>query len=165
MAKSDLTAPELRANLHYDADTGVFTRLVASTGRRSHIGAVCGSPDRKGHIYIYVLGKRYAAHRLAWLYRTGEWPKDQIDHINGAKADNRFENLREADSALNIQNERRARSSSLTGVLGVSAKGNRFRAGIRANGKQVYLGSFLTIEEAQAAYVAAKRIHHAGCTI
>lgn len=165
MAETNLTAQRLREVLHYDPQTGHFTRLVASSGRRSYVGALCGSPDKKGHIYICVLGKRYAAHRLAWLYCIGEWPADQIDHINGVKGDNRISNLRTADAALNTQNERRARSRSLTGVLGVSPVGSKFRAGIGVDGKQCYLGTFPTIEEAQAAYIAAKRVNHKGCTI
>lgn len=165
MAKADLTAARLRELFQYSEDTGQFIRLIGVRGMGGHVGAICGSPDRKGHIYMCVAGARYAAHRLAWLYVKGVWPSDQIDHINGEKADNRICNLRLATTATNTQNQRRARSDSLSGVLGVSAKGNRFRAGIKIDGKQTFLGSFATSDEAHAAYLAAKRSHHAGCTI
>ena len=65
-----------------------------------------------------IHNRKYLAHRLAWFYMTGEWPKE-IDHINGSKVDNRFSNLRVASRAQNEANKR-VRRDSFTGIKGVS---------------------------------------------
>lgn len=88
-----------------------------------------------------------------------------IDHINGDPSDNRVENLRLADKRLNAENQRRARADNAIGVLGVMAHGNKFRAQIRTGGRTIYLGLFLTSDEAYAAYVEAKRRLHEGCSL
>lgn len=165
MADLSLSLDDLRACLHYDPDTGVFTRKVPAKGSKVPVGGVCGYPDGKGHLYLRFRRSKYAVHRLAWFYVYGCWPTDLIDHINGDRADNRIANLREADVVLNGENQRKARSDSRIGVLGVSPSRGRFKAQIKICGKSTYLGMFNTVEEASSAYVAAKRIHHAGCTI
>jgi hypothetical protein len=152
-----LTQSELKARLHYDPRTGLFLRLLCS-GRRKPAGNVNGD----GYVHIRVGGKTHKAHRLAWLYMTGEWPDDMIDHKNGARADNKFDNLRQADRAINSQNLRAARRDNTLGVLGVSRYGRRFIARIMRDGRQDYIGAFATAEEAHAAYVLAKRAVHPG---
>lgn len=96
---------------------------------------------------------------------TGGWPTNEIDHKNGVKDDNRFGNLRQATHLLNQQNQRKAQRKNKAGLLGVCAKRNGFMASIKVNGKNKWLGSFSTPELAHAAYVAAKRKFHEGCTI
>lgn len=107
------------------------------------------------------------AHRLAWLYVHGRWPDGLIDHKNGDRADNRFDNLRDVAHRVNMQNLRKAFVSSKTGLLGASPlKDGRFGAFIKRDGKSKNLGTFDTPELAHAAYVAAKRvIHHEGNTL
>jgi len=92
---------------------------------------------------------------------TGFWPENQIDHINGARADNRFTNLREATNKENSENIKRARrSNKSTEVLGVYTRGLKFRAQITHAGKIQRLGTFKTAEEAHQAYLTAKRDLH-----
>lgn len=55
------------------------------TGRKANVGDVAGCVDKDGYIQIRLKGKMYPAHRLAWLYVYGEWPQDEIDHINCVK--------------------------------------------------------------------------------
>jgi hypothetical protein len=163
----NITAEELRAQLHYDPETGVFTR-IANVSRSDLIGSVAGTtrPASTGYQTISVNRKRYYAHRLAWLYMTGEWPA-VIDHINGDKTDNRWANLRSVTLKLNVQNIRQARANNATGYLGVyfCKTTGRYRAMLRSGKKQRHLGRFDTPEEAYAAYLAAKREHHEGCTL
>ena len=119
---------------------------------------------------IRVGGARHYAHRLAWLFATGEWPKETIDHINGDRGDNRIANLRDVPRRINCENQRKARSVNRVGLLGVSrATGNRpgkpYTAFIGVRGKSVGLGYFPTAELAHEAYLAAKRRLHEGCSI
>jgi hypothetical protein len=116
-------------------------------------------------VRIGVGGRVYHAHRLAWLYVHGVWPAGDIDHINGDPLDNRLCNLRLVDRSVNMQNQRRARADSHLGVLGVSARGGRFRASIAVRGERFSLGTFDDVHAAQDAYVTAKRRLHEGCTI
>ena len=159
--KTTLTATLLRELFAYDSDTGLFTRKVSTT-RRVKIGDIAGSPNQKGYINIMVCSRLHPAHRLAWLYVHGAWPKDQIDHINGVKTDNRIANLREATNAENAQNKRNARSDNKSGLLGVRFKncGKPWQARIMVDGKARNLGHFDTAEEAHAAYLSAKRDLH-----
>lgn len=153
-----LTADRVRELLHYEPDTGTFT--WRKTSRRAVAGAVAGSDNGEGYLQISVDGRRYAAHRLAWLHVHGDWPETELDHIDGVRSHNALANLRLADRFLNNRNVHGARHNSKTGLLGASPKGNRFVAQITANGVNHYLGRFKTAEEAHAAYIAAKRIHH-----
>lgn len=102
------------------------------------------------------------AHRLAWLYMTGEWPRQEIDHIDGDRANNKWLNLRDVDHATNMQNRRVAQSNNVGGFLGVSRRAESIH--IAYVGTK-YIGSFRTPEEAHAAYVQRKRAAHDGCTI
>lgn len=148
-----ITQERLKELLDYDPKTGVFVRKVDIRGG-AKTGDRAGSLNKHlGYIQINVDGKKYFAHRLAWLYVYGCWPKDTIDHINRQRADNRIENLREA--TVQQQN------------FNVGAKGchlhkpsKKWMAQIMSNGKRKYLGYFDTETEAMAAYFTAKKQLH-----
>jgi hypothetical protein len=156
-----LTAERLRALLSYDARTGVLTRIVR-TSNRCRVGDTAGSLTFYGYLSVCVDGKDHFAHRLAWLYMTGEWPRGNIDHIDGDKTNNRWSNLRDVDQAVNMQNLRAAHKDSTTGLLGVSycKERRRWYARIYARGHRASLGGFSSAEDASAAYQAAKKRHH-----
>lgn len=167
MAKSDLTAQRLRELLHYDPETGVFTRRVR-TANAIRAGDVTGCRNTIGYLVISVLNRRYLAHRLAWLYAHGEWPVADIDHINGVRQDNRIANLRDVSRSANIQNQRRPQTHGTSGFLGVtwSKQIKRWVAAITVpTNRRKHIGCFATAEEASAAYLEAKRKLHTGCTI
>jgi hypothetical protein len=150
-----ITAERLRELLSYDPETGVFTRLVPRSGRGARVGGVAGRVSTKGYREISV-GIRYKAHHLAWLYVTGKWPRDQIDHRNCCKDDNRWINLRLADNFKNARN-RTISSANSSGFKGVSRhkRTGKWQANIAANGKQFYLGLYTTPEEAALVYATA----------
>lgn len=154
-----ITATRLRELLAYDPATGLFT-WAANHGTKCRAGEVAGSDHGKGYIQIQLDGRNYLAHRLAWLYVTGEWPSHGVDHKHGNRSDNRWDELRAATNSQNQQNLRKARSRSLTGLLGVSRNGKRWKSNITLNGVQKHIGTFDTPEQAHAAYIEVKRQQH-----
>ena len=101
-----LTAEYLRWNLRYDPETGQFTRLRHRYGRTTD-GAKLGSPKAPGgYLRIGICDKLYLAHRLAYLYMTGEWPPEEVDHVNMVRGDNRWANLRAASRRMNLANRK-----------------------------------------------------------
>jgi hypothetical protein len=114
---SNLTVERLKELLHYDPETGVFTRKLLRGAKRA--GAIAGSANWKGYICIHINGRNYRAHRLAWLYVTGNWPYAQIDHVDRDKANNKFANLREATNKQNHENLDRRRKDNTSGHRGV----------------------------------------------
>ena len=158
----ELTRAEVSELLSYEPESGVFRWKVDR--RRVKAGDVVGS-DRGGYSVIDVNGRQYLAHRLAFLLMTGEWPAEDVDHINGVKDDNRWSNLRAVSRRINMQNLRAAQKNSKTGLLGVTKHQGRYMASIEVSGQRKFIGYFDCPHVAHAAYVAAKRIHHEGCTL
>ena len=161
-----LSHERLTEVLSYNAASGEFTwtnsRVGKGSGRKR---SIAGSPHNHGYITIRIDRKLYLAHRLAWFYMTGEWPSEQIDHINGTRNDNRWMNLRAVSNQVNQQNQRKAQSTNSARLLGVSKNHRRWAASICVDGVKKYLGSFDTPELAHTAYLHAKRSLHAGCTL
>ena len=154
---TELTQARLKELLHYDAETGIFTRKKTHGAAKE--GRSAGWLDAYGYLCIQIDKRAYKSHRLAWLYMTGEWPKNQIDHRNQVKIDNKFKNLRQATHCENMRNMAFAKKN-LTGFRGVSRVGNRFQAKITVNGIPQYIGLYLTPEDASfAREVVAKSIH------
>jgi hypothetical protein len=166
MAATDLTPARARELLRYDRDTGELFWLVR-TSNRITVGRVAGSKHCAGYVQICVDGKMHLAHRLIWLHVHGTWPQFEVDHINGMRSDNRIANLRDIPAAVNMQNMRHASTRSRSGVLGVSwsAKDEVWVANISLGNRARCIGRFNSIDEAQAAYLRAKRELHPGCTI
>jgi hypothetical protein len=111
-----------------------------------------------------MVGDRiHSAARLAHLYMNGRWPDGDVDHRDGMPLNNKWTNLRDVSTSENIQNQRHPSKRNRTGYLGVGpAKNGLFRARIYVHGKEHSLGFHKTPEGAHMAYVAAKRILHAG---
>lgn len=151
-----LSLDRLKEVLEYHAETGAFTWKVSHP--RAAAGQIAGAKDHYGYVVIRIDGHLYKAHRLAWLYVYGEWPKKGLDHINRKKDDNRIDNLRLADQSLNMHNVD-ARCNSKSGVSGVVWRKdrNKWRASIRIGYKNIWLGSYTAKEDAIAARRKAEK--------
>ena len=158
---NELTAEKLRSILHYDPATGIFTWKV-STSSSVKIGDITGCPNGGGYLRLWLQSRLYLAHRLAWLHTYGVWPKDQIDHINRNRLDNRIANLREVSHKQNQQNRSKP-SNNTSGHPGVCwhKRDFKWQAQIKHNRKQIHLGFFATIEEAVAARKAGEKLYWA----
>jgi len=119
-----------------------------------------GCLSKDGYMVVTVDGRQYPQHRIVWFLVTGSWPINQIDHINGNRADNSVANLRQATGSQNQENRKCSNKSGFFGVT-FNKKASTWQAQIKKNGKQFYLGVFNTAELAHFAYVSAKRKTHA----
>lgn len=154
----------LKTMLHYDPETGVFTWLERSDARPQWNGRYAGKTAgyarvaTGGGVYwsIRIFDWPFHAHRLAWLYMTGAWPSDVVDHRDMDGLNNRWGNLREATKSQNAANSRLSRANT-SGFKGASyhQQSGRWRATIMVSGKQKWLGYHDTPEAAHAAYRAA----------
>ncbi len=164
---TELTQKQLKDAVDYDPLTGIFTRRTR-TAHCMSIGDVAGCPNGRGYLKFGVNGKSYYAHRLAWLFVYGQFPHGIIDHIDGNRANNRIDNLRDVSRTVNNQNQRRAQSrNKSSGLLGVSFnnRNKNYVARICANGQQNHLGVFTDKNDAHQAYLTAKRHLHIGNTL
>lgn len=161
VSRPELTAEYLRSVLAYSQETGIFTWKV-SHARRIRVGDAAGCLGSKGYLHIQLQSRLYKAHRLAWLYVLGEWPKLDIDHINRNRSDNRIANLREVTHKQNLQNAGKYshNTSGHTGVYWYKQTA-KWQAQIAHHQKKIHLGFFNTIEEAISARKAAEKLYWA----
>lgn len=152
MTKRIITQEELKEQLHYNPETGIFTRKITSSSR-ALAGSVTGYKNRLGYIEITVKSSAYLGHRLAWLYMTGNFPKEFIDHIDGVRNNNKFSNLREATHSQNLQNVGMPKNNK-SGVKGVTWNKamKKWRCQCMANRIGYHLGYFDSLESAKNAY-------------
>jgi len=142
-----LTVPRLKELLSYDTETGKFYWVIGRGGN-APAGREAGTYLMGGYISIYIDGRRYLAHRLAWLWCNGAWPQNQIDHINRIRDDNRIANLRQATASQNKVNS--IDRSKSRGVY--QHKGSRtWNARVHIAGKSISLGFYKTKSDAIAA--------------
>jgi len=143
-----ITHEELIDYLSYDEETGLFTVIKHKASRRP-IGSIAGAMEPDGYIRISIDKKAYPAHRLAWLYMTGDFPSDCIDHINHIRNDNRWCNLREATHKINARNARKSKRNK-SGVVGVSwsKSSKRWKAAISIDSGRLELGTFAKFSDA-----------------
>jgi hypothetical protein len=155
-----LTANRLRELLVYDAETGIFLwkhRIdCAPQCNTRWAGKVAGTLGSDGYLKITIDYRQFGAHRLAWLHVHGVWPADQIDHIDGNRANNAITNLREATNSQNNANAP-AQANSTTGVRGVTFRWRigRYQVQLFKDGAGIHGGYFTTLEEAA---IAARRL-------
>lgn len=142
---------DLQSFAVYDPESGHFICTRQKTACSTPVGQILGTFSCVG-IVIRVAGRTFLAHRLAWLWMTGEWPVEDIDHIDGKRWNNSWTNLRAVSRAINSRNQRK-RDNNRSGVTNVcwhKGAGKWMARARDENSQGVYLGLFSSLEEAKA---------------
>lgn len=159
-----LTQARLKELLHYNPETGVFTRLKTRGGAKN--GQATGSINKVGYVIIGIDYKRYNASRLAFLYMEGYFPENDVDHRNRIRHDNRWKNLRHASRQCNSRNCSllKRNTSGITGVWW-DARRQKWCAEIMIMPKKsIYLGRFGSkFDAARARWNAEVKHSFPGC--
>lgn len=150
-----LTQQRLLELFTYDPCDGLFVRRV-TTSHNARAGQIAGCKSHR-YLAIHIDGKIYLAHRLAWLYMHGEWPKHDIDHLNGDGRDNRIANLRDVPRKVNLWNLVRTKPRSLPQGVKLDPRSGTYSARAANGGDVVHLGTYSTPEEAELAYKLFRR--------
>ncbi len=158
-----LTQERLKEVLHYCPETGVFTWLIGGKGRGK--GSEAGwvhrrKPSGKFYRHVGVHNREYLAHRLAFLYMTGEFPEDQVDHQDGNGLNNVWSNLRAVTQTENNKNMRK-RADNTSGTTGVywDKRKRKWQVKIKLPGCYKSLGYFHNKEDAIAARKTAEVLY------
>lgn len=144
-----ITQQYIKSILNYCQDTGTFTWKI-NRGSNKVKGFSAGHIHKTtGYVSITIDKKFNAAHRLAWLYMTGSFPENEIDHINQDKADNRWINLRDVTTSENLKNKK-LRSDNKSGISGVyfDKPTKKWEVRIRCDNKNHYFGRYTDKEKA-----------------
>lgn len=154
--ESQLSIEYLRSQLSYNLETGEFWWKVPAQGRNrskpaGHISKSTGY--RSILIKAGTKTRPFVAHRLAWFYVYGIWPKHYLDHIDRNRSNNHISNLREASHSENQMN-RTKQAKATSSFLGVSRRaGNKkWKAQIKIYGKVKHIGCYDSEIEAAIAY-------------
>lgn len=158
----ELTSDTLRECVVYDPSTGIFTwrpdrpshhfknKHGMAIWKSRYAGKRAGkSGHTNGYRRIALWGKDYYAHRLVFLYMTGKWPAEEVDHLDGDRLNNRWDNLIETNRKGNCVNKSMS-SINKSGCNGVSWCGtaNKWRATAVRNRKSIHLGYFKCYHDA-----------------
>lgn len=152
-----LKQDRLKRLLHYFPEEGKFYWLVNKSSAKMFDEA--GSLQKDGYIIIGIDKKSYLAHRLAFLFMTGEVP-EYVDHINGDRSDNRWENLRPCSLSENNRN-RKITNKNTSGVKGVSwhKASGKWQVQLSVKGNN-HFGLYSSLEEAEKRAIEVRKIFH-----
>lgn len=155
-----LTQDDVKTVLSYDSETGIFRWLIPN--RKIKVGDVAGHKQSKGYLAIWLHGQKYLLHRIAFIYMTGGFPKNQVDHINRNKLDNSWANLRDVSGSANLMNTPETWAHSSSGQKGVTwyPRYQAWQAQIKVKGIMKYIGRFTSYPEAVAARKRAEIRYH-----
>lgn len=144
--------------LRYDPSVG-GSCLVWTTNRRHRklTGTRAGTVNAQGYWVVKLDQKYCMAHRIIWALNTGNFPEQELDHVDGDPGNNILSNLRECTHAENQQNKSAPKER---GSMGTFKRGNKFGSQIKIKGKKHFLGYYATVEEAHATYISAKAKLH-----
>lgn len=151
---SPLTHQELISVISYDPVSGVFFKLgAAGDGAQQR---PTGHKNVRGYMCVYVAGRSYAAHRLAFFYMQKEWPPHDVDHINGDRTDNRFSNLRQVTRKQNKENMTVTWAASCVRGVTWCKKRKAWKAQVKHNQRHYNIGYFSELEAAAEAAKAGR---------
>lgn len=139
-----ITQQELKRLFIYEPETGILRSRRTGKALKADI-------IHNGYARKKIGRKNYLIHRLAWLYTYGKWPKDQLDHKNRNRLDNRIKNLREVTNRENAQNKERPVGCSFEKWSG------RWKAQIEIDGRVRHIGRYDTQLGARRAYLKEVR--------
>ena len=146
----------LKTVCHYDPETGVFKRVMKMSNKSRRLFPCESTPtaESRGYLQIGIAGKVYSVHRLIWVYMRGEFPKGEVDHIDGDRRNNKFENLRVVEHCVNSRNIG-VGAANKSGAIGVSCESEygTYKAYITKDGVRTHIGSFKT----KAAALSARK--------
>lgn len=149
-----LTQSEALALFRYE-DGKLLRRIQRGPGK---IGDVAGSVCTDGRLQVKIDGVMYYVHRLIYLMHHGKVP-EFVDHKDGDHTNNRIENLRPATRAENNRNAKLRKDNS-SSVKGVGLHKGKWRVRVTVDKRQIHVGYFDTLEEAEnAAGEARVRLH------
>lgn len=133
-------------------EDGVIVWIRKANGGKNIGDPVGLSTKRSGHqtcnLFVNGKGYGYATGQVAWFLHHGEWPQQEIDHIDGDPQNNRKDNLRYATRSQQSLNRRYGHWGRKNKGVYKRPYGDRWTAQIWFNGKYTGLGTFGTEEEA-----------------
>lgn len=159
-----LTQERLKELLDYNPDTGIFS-YIKSRGNQMIPGDTAGYVHEGGYVVLIIDGKKYRAHRLAFLYMDGDCLDGNIDvdHINRIRNDNRWLNLRKASRVENRRNSKinKNNTSGFKGVRWRKRKnGGTWEASLKNCGNTFIIGCFKSKNDAALAVKALREKLH-----
>lgn len=135
----------------YDEGTGAFTNNKGN--EEGHVG-------KNGYVYLSLDGKLVLAHRLVFFLENGEWPEEDVDHINGIRWDNRRANLRLVSRKQNLMNRFPNKDRDLQVKNVYKHKSGRYRVKMKIEGKTKHFGYYSDLEEAKKVAMQAQQKYH-----
>lgn len=156
-----LTQKEVKRLFSYDPETGIVKRLITVSNNAKKNDIVgCKTKEIESRIYLVTMVnyKLYMLHRLIWLYMTGLFPEEYIDHIDHDGTNNKWINLRPASNQENQRNSTLGinNKSGITGVYFAKSK-NLWVASIKINHKEKHLKTSKDFFECCCARKSAER--------
>lgn len=148
------------ATIHIDSKTYGHQRVLIDASDveivQAHTWRVNPADQKGAFYYVRTWGRTTEGKRsVLRLHRLLiDAPGLEVDHVNGNPLDNRRCNLRAVTAQQNQWNRVRARGYAW------DKQTERWKAHIHLNDKKIHLGYFETEDEARAAYLAAKQVHH-----
>jgi len=143
----------------FDYQDGTFIRRKTGMSIVANFG-------NKRYLRVYVDNKPYSLHRMIYLWNHGHLPKT-LDHIDGNRANNKIENLREAtqqQNCLNRKHHSNSKSPYKNVYLQSPIKNAEWKRNwvVRVNvgGKSKYIGSFEDLELADLVATEARDKFH-----
>lgn len=134
----EITQERVKELFDYHPDGYLIRKITQGTSKK---GKVVNSLDGNGYFATKINGKTYSVHRLVYLIHYGKFPKNQLDHIDRCKTNNKIENLRDATISQNKMNITKL-TKNTSGYKGVNwhSIGNKWLAQIMVNRKKYILG-------------------------